>query len=91
MRTQARQTGPTVGVAAETCLAPVTKPSEGSAMPAAANCTPTDAQGPAAPLEPDLQAHIGQQLRAAFQEIVDEPVPDRFIALLERLSAKPDA
>jgi hypothetical protein len=31
---------------------------------------------------------IGQQLRAAYHEILNEPVPDRFVRLLEELGAK---
>jgi hypothetical protein len=38
-----------------------------------------------AKLEADLQAHIGRQLRAVYNEVVNEPVPDRFIKLLEEL------
>jgi len=46
---------------------------------------------PAAPhprLGPDLQAVIGEQLRAVYHEIVSEPVPDRFVRLLQELAAR---
>jgi len=33
----------------------------------------------------ELQAHIGRHLRAAFDEIAREPVPDRFLQLLKDL------
>jgi hypothetical protein len=39
-------------------------------------------------LEPDLQAHIGRQLRAVYEEVVNEEVPERFIRLLEELERK---
>ena len=39
-------------------------------------------------LGPDLQAMIGQQLRAVYHEVLNEPVPDRFVRLLEALAAK---
>jgi hypothetical protein len=39
-------------------------------------------------LGPDLQALIGQQLRAVYHEALNEPVPDRFVRLLEELAAK---
>jgi len=39
-------------------------------------------------LEPDLQAHIGRQLRAVYDGVVNEPVPDRFLRLLEELERK---
>jgi len=38
-----------------------------------------------APLDKDLQAHLGRQLRRLFNKTAAEPVPDRFIDLLERL------
>jgi len=38
-----------------------------------------------AALEPELQAFIGRQLQAAHDEILNEPVPDRFIKLLQDL------
>ncbi len=39
-------------------------------------------------LEPDLQAHIGRQLRAVFDEVVNEQVPERFLKLLAELERK---
>ncbi len=39
-------------------------------------------------LGPDLQAMIGQQLRAVYHEVLNEPVPERFVRLLEELAAK---
>jgi hypothetical protein len=57
--------------------------------------TPTSASGLTAgaadrqpQLGPDLQALIGQQLRAVYHEVLSEPVPDRFVRLLEELAAK---
>jgi hypothetical protein len=38
-------------------------------------------------LDPVIQAHIGRELRALFDEIADEPVPDRFLVLLRSLEA----
>ncbi len=39
-------------------------------------------------LEPELQDHIGMQLRAVYNEILSEPVPERFLKLLEELERK---
>ncbi len=39
-------------------------------------------------LDPVIQAHIGRELRALFDKILDEPVPDRFTELLLRLENK---
>jgi hypothetical protein len=38
-------------------------------------------------LEPLLQAHIGKQLREMFSAMANEPVPDKFRQLLDRLEA----
>jgi hypothetical protein len=40
-----------------------------------------------APMEAQLQAHIGHKLRTLYQEVLTEAVPDRFTALLDRLEA----
>jgi CHASE1-domain containing sensor protein len=39
-------------------------------------------------IEADLQAHIGRQLRAVYDEVASEPVPERFRKLLEELERK---
>ena len=39
-------------------------------------------------LDRSLQAQIGRQLRAIFADIAEEPVPERFIKLLEALEAR---
>jgi hypothetical protein len=41
----------------------------------------TDKKG----MAPELQAHIGRHLRAVFDEVAREPVPDRFLQLLKEL------
>jgi hypothetical protein len=33
----------------------------------------------------DIQAKIGQQLRAVYADVVDQGVPERFVELLQRL------
>lgn len=50
--------------------------------------TPSDDDRATPPLDPKLQAHIGRQLRQLYDEMVSEPVPDRFRALLDQLGAK---
>ncbi|WP_075217197.1 NepR family anti-sigma factor [Mongoliimonas terrestris] len=45
------------------------------------------------PMSPDLQAHIGLRLKAFYDSVLSEPIPDRFAQLLDRLDdaeAKPD-
>ena len=36
-------------------------------------------------LAPQDQDHLGQQLRAMYQELLDEPVPAHFLMLIARL------
>ena len=38
------------------------------------------------PLSRELQQHLGGKLRAAYGQLVQEPVPDRFADLLKQLS-----
>ena len=40
------------------------------------------------PLPMELQGQIGQRLREAYNELVSEPVPDRFIQLLQQLKKR---
>jgi hypothetical protein len=36
-------------------------------------------------LDPQIRAHLGQLVRATYATLVDEPVPERFLKLLEEL------
>jgi len=36
-------------------------------------------------LSPSLQAHIGRQVRAMFDEVAEEPIPDHLLRLLHDL------
>jgi hypothetical protein len=36
----------------------------------------------------ELQGQIGQRLRDAYNELVREPVPDRFVLLLQQLKQR---
>lgn len=38
--------------------------------------------------EADLQSHIGRQLRAMYDTVVKQPIPDRFLELLSKLDEK---
>ena len=50
---------------------------------------PSDLCGaPRGMLDRSLQAQLGRQLRAIFSDVAQEPVPDRFIKLLEALEAR---
>lgn len=42
-------------------------------------------QGEAEGMSPTLQAHIGRQVRAVFDEVAQEPVPDHLLRLLQDL------
>jgi hypothetical protein len=39
-------------------------------------------------LDRSLQAQLGRQLRAIFSDVAEEPVPDRFVKLLEALESR---
>ena len=39
----------------------------------------------AAGLDPKIQASIGQRLRDVYSDVINEPVPDRFTQLLNKL------
>jgi len=59
-------------------------------VPSSSNTDETDTpSAAAAKLGPDLQAHIGRQLRSMYDEVLKEPVPDRLRDLLQQLEQKP--
>ena len=41
-------------------------------------------------LEVPMHLHIGRQLKALYEDVVAQPVPDRFLALLRDIDAKKD-
>jgi len=41
-------------------------------------------------MSPALQAHIGRQVRAMFDEVAEEPVPDHLLKLLQDLDRDGD-
>jgi len=49
--------------------------------------TRSEPAGPTAPAPNDIQAHIGRQLRSLYDGVVQQPVPDRFRELLDKLDA----
>ena len=53
---------------------------------ARAGVAPSSEEG----LSPNLQAHIGRHLRAAFDEVAREPIPDRLLQLLKHLERSGD-
>ncbi|NNM74882.1 NepR family anti-sigma factor [Enterovirga aerilata] len=54
---------------------------------AAAKQGATDGHDPGPGLDRVIQAQIGDKLRAMYGELVEQPVPDRLTAILDRLSA----
>ena len=49
-----------------------------------------EASPPQGYIPPELQDHIGRQLRAVYNDILEEPIPDRFLKLLAELKNKQD-
>ncbi|MCZ8098003.1 MAG: NepR family anti-sigma factor [Burkholderiales bacterium] len=61
-------------------------PSVGDALAGGSTAAPASAPG----LQPQIQDHIGRQLRALYDDVLSQPVPDRFKELMERLDRKPE-
>lgn len=51
------------------------------------NNRPPSAPGRAGRLDRTAQNEIGRQLKALYDEVVNEPVPERFVELLQRLDS----
>ncbi len=65
-----------------------TKPEDPKDLPVQpdlATVPPAPPVGGDVALEPELQAFIGRQLQATYDEVLNEPVPDRFLELLRQL------
>lgn len=52
---------------------------------------PMPSRGAGGLLDRTAQARIGQMLRHIFSDVAEEPVPDRFVKLLEALQAQENA
>jgi hypothetical protein len=37
------------------------------------------------PIDPRIQVEIGKHLRAVYDDVINEPVPDKFMELLQKL------
>lgn len=55
---------------------------------AAVDPNPGLSQKSTLPLDTQIQAHIGRRLIAVYDEILQQPVPDRFRLLLDELDQK---
>lgn len=58
----------------------------GDALAGESAAAPVPASAPG--LQPQIQDHIGRQLRALYDDVLSQPVPDRFKELMERLDHK---
>ena len=47
-----------------------------------------DAQKAGARVDAKVRTHLGRKLKTAYQNLVDEPVPDKFVRLLDELRRK---
>jgi hypothetical protein len=81
---------PVEGLAQATALLDGTGPVEPPSAPALgeAEKAAPDSEVPPAMVDRSLQAQLGQQLRALFDHVAAEPVPDRLLKLLEQLEDK---
>lgn len=53
----------------------------------ATTMVPPEKEGPT--VSADMQVLIGRQLRAVYDDIATQPVPNRFVELLQQLDSKP--
>jgi hypothetical protein len=47
-----------------------------------------EARKSAARIDAKVRTHLGKKLKSAYQTLVDEPVPDKFVQLLDELRRK---
>lgn len=52
--------------------------------------TTAEHEGSSANMGDDIQSHIGDRLRAYYDSVLNEPVPDKFLALLTQLDTNDD-
>lgn len=52
--------------------------------------SPASGTGPDNGLSPTLQAHIGRHVRAVFDEVAREPIPEHLLRLLKDLEQSGD-
>jgi len=45
------------------------------------------ARPPSSAVVPQIQDHIGRQLRSIYNDVLSQPVPDRFRELMEKLDS----
>ncbi len=50
--------------------------------------SPAQGGGSRAQLEPRVQSALGRELRAIYDDVVSQPVPDRFVELLNQLDER---
>ncbi|WP_134495973.1 NepR family anti-sigma factor [Microvirga pakistanensis] len=50
--------------------------------------TVTGDPGPEPTLPPDVATFLGEQLQAYYAQLMNEPVPERFVQLLQQLDGK---
>ena len=66
-------------------LMPSNQDTTGSAGAGGVRSQTPDSGDAARPGVTDVQAYIGRQLRAVYDDVVRQPIPDRFLALMKQL------
>ncbi len=59
-----------------------------NATPAAEGSDPLHAPEPA--LDTEVQQQLGTLLRGMYDDLLNRPVPDRFLEILQRLDGRPE-
>lgn len=60
------------------------------AAPSPLEC-PQNGPDDRAAIDADIQSVLGRKLQSAFSPILDEPIPDRFIALMKEIASREKA
>lgn len=68
---------------------PSNQDTDGSAHAGGGTPDISTAEDAARPGVTDVQAYIGRQLRAVYDDVVKQPIPDRFLALMKQLEEGP--
>lgn len=59
-----------------------------AALPGPAESIPSRGRKRDNALDPNIQAHLGRRLKAVYDDVLRQPVPDRFADLLSKLDGE---
>ena len=77
------------GQAAPASAGPPTQVQAQPAIPAVAEKTPMN-EGDGTPASPNVKSYIERQLKSVYDDVLNQPIPDRFLELLNALDQSPE-